>query len=333
MRRFNLGLLNEHMQRGRPSLLFLHLGGSPRSDRSADAMLEVHRLLHSAVLVAAVDAERDATLVNQLLPPGSELPLAILVPGKQADGTTAPPAHFPSPLNSTRLVEAAVAALPGSVGSVCTAAQFGRLLQAAGGVRARGIPARAVVLLSASSRASPQSSEMALAMRVACARRLSALLCAKVVHSRCALPPEVHACPGVILLDAKRNGRIAACITDAHQVPRRLEWHADVSRHGRALGTVRTTVTASTELPGARAAVAIAHDLRGSPPGEAVAFVMGHVLTRVAPLVPVGAVALLLTVVRSVALGRGLVPWAPRRAHGGRRLGATRKRRTPAHQR
>ena len=77
---------------------------------------------------------------------------------------------------------------------------------------------------------------------------------------------------------------------------------------------------------GTRAAVAVGYELRGSPPGQFMAAVAGQLIASTAPLAPLAAVALVLAVVRSLALGGGFIPWATRRPRGGRKLRGVRRR-------
>ena len=175
VRHHSLGRLHNHLQRGRPALLFVHLGGSPRASRSADAMLLAKERLSGgngaapAVLVAAVDAATDPALARSLLSPSCELPAAVLLSSRSE------PRTYDAPLNASTLVSEALAKLPG-LPRVCTMKQLHAILGTA-----TGRPRMATVLLHAAAAASVKE-----AVRVTSAANPS-LVCASVTHdgARC----------------------------------------------------------------------------------------------------------------------------------------------------
>ncbi len=336
LRRHSLGALHEHLRRGRTALLFLHLGGSPRAARSAPAMLEARRQLRGAVRVAAVDLEAEPELARSLMPGGGmELPAAVLITAR------AGARHFAAPLNASTLVDEAVETLR-ALPSVCTAAQLRGLL-----ATAEGAPRLSLALVM------PRASKaLRTAARVASAATAS-LQCARVPHTRCALPSELLACHGVALLGTKppsaappgTSSLLRHCLTDGltgdaarHRTEQRhaeddplraLRAHA-ASRSGRSgMALWHTAASAVAEVPALRAAAAVGDALRGAPLGRALdtalAAAAAELMRMQAPLAMLAA-GLVVWSVRAIALG-GPLPRAGHRGSGGRRIGRSRGRR------
>ena len=152
--------LHHHLQRNRPALIFLHLGGSPRSARAAEEMLETHRRLRGgAALVAAVDVEASPMLARSLGAEPSALPSTVLFTARNGMR------HFEQPLNASHLVAATVSAMP-DLPTACTANQYRELLSVSRG--AGGAGGLVLVLRR----------ELRLAVRSACAAHTMAIACA-----------------------------------------------------------------------------------------------------------------------------------------------------------
>ena len=312
VRRQQAAGLDAHLRSGRPALLFIHLGGSPRAERAAAAISEAHALLRrTAVLVAAIDAEAEPALAQQLSL-GAELPTAVLI-------TTAGARPIEPPLNATRLVAAAAAALPG-LPTACTASEFRSLFSAA----ARGSHVGAAPLAIAYRVRAPAS----YVMRAACANSRR-LLCATVpAQKRCDVPDIVSSCPGIALLasGASRAGRTARvggvdgidatlhrCVTEPSRMAGALRAHGLGGLRGRADALAH----GAAALPPVRCAAQLGAALCGAPLGSAIAH--GVELART-PLT-VGAAALAVLLVQALAVG-SLPSWMP----GSKRRGAWRGR-------
>ena len=144
----SVGKLQRAMSQKKPILLFLHLGGSPRSEKAAPAIVTAHSRLRGAVLVAAVDAAAEPKLAQMLQPSndpgasdGSTLPSALLIGGEHGAR------HFEPPLNASKLIAAALELMP-ELSRVCTLNQLRGLREAARGAHGRnaGVPVMAVAL-------------------------------------------------------------------------------------------------------------------------------------------------------------------------------------------
>ena len=325
----SMGRLQSAMARRQPCLLFLHLGGSPRSERSAPAIVEAHRRLRGAAFVAAVDVETQPELAKMLQPSGgfddgSSLPAALLIAGDQGAR------RFEAPLNGSTLVAEVLRLLP-DLPRVCTRNQFRELRETAKGAhgRNRGVPVVGVVLAVRGGNASQ-------AARVGCSasRRL---LCAKVTHANCALPSEVMACPGLALVSA--NGAeeapggpdgpggpalLSRCVTEYSAMLDALEEHGTRAALGRSVGGLSTLVRRAATSPPVRVAAAVAGDLRT---GTLVAGT-ARALSPVAQL-GLGLLATAQGPIIMAALGLGMLyagrALRPKPKARGRRLGSRRR--------
>lgn len=306
------------LRAGKPVLLFVHLGGSPRAARNAPAIVEAHRRLGAlgAAYVAAVDAAAEPAFAAQFHSADGELPAAVLVTADGRGGASA--RAFPPPLNSSEIIAATSAALP-ELNSVCTARQWRGLAAAAAG------PPRKVAVALAMRPA------MRAATRAACAGLRSILLCGSVAHQRCDLPPEAMACPGVALLasaattvvsgsgSAASGGgggggggsattylRLLHCVTDEDDVAARLRSHATRVRLGPAAGPLAIALRSAGGSRPARAAAAFGGAVASAPPVRSVAAAtVEFVAANVAPLMMGGVGVLGWVAVKASGKGRG----------------------------
>jgi hypothetical protein len=316
--RSNLGKLHTRLQRGQPALLFIHVGGSPRSARSASAVSTAQRVLQSAVFVAAIDAHAEPDVARQLSPASDELPVAVLVNAESGARV------FSHPLNASELIDAAAAALP-SLPNVCTANQWRGLLRTAS--RTVEAPERAIAVVV--------GKEARATARIGCAAD-ARLLCAAVPHSRCDLPTEVLSCPGVALLRLssitaasraaihaghEQHGQSASlvplrrCVVDAKDLPAALRGHSAHARHGFAVGGLAVALRTLVDAPPVRAASAIGWAMGNSPLVRPLVGASIQLLVQAsAPL----AFAAVLFVVHMLASSRGSGAQYDRWQHRGR---------------
>ena len=268
LRKQSLGQLHRQMQAGKPSLLFVHLGGSARSTKSAAAIIEARRRLRGAVFVAAVDAEAEPELAEQL-GRGDDLPKALLVRGR---GDSEPAQFFDAPLNASTLVDAATDALP-SLPNACTANQWFAALRAAGGGASGSRTRRSALVLAM------RPAWRAVA-RVGCAAADGRLLCRSVPHMRCdALPAELLACKGLALISSPKpdgsgavlrqcfvgGGEPDTNLADHQAALAVLRAHAARAQFGRVLAPFSVGAYRATNSPPAHALSAISAAIVGAP--------------------------------------------------------------------
>lgn len=310
--------LARHLERNKPALLFLHLGGSPRAARSADAMLETHhRLRGGGALIAAIDVEASPMLARSLRAEGSQLELPAVVLFTSRDGVR----YFEPPLNSTELIGATVKAMPG-LQSLCTAKQYRQMLGVASGGGRAGLPHMAIAVAV--------RRDVRPALRSACAAH-STVICAHVPSIKCDLPPAVLDCPGTSLIDAWRPETPARCISKPEQLVHALRVHAARARYGprrgAALGRASVAYDVVSGQPPLRAASAISAALSDGAIARTALRIISPMVGVVlgagqAPLI-LAALGVMVWQLQAVLL-RGFW-WGSR--GGGRRLGGRRRSR------
>ena len=315
------GRLHSAMGRRKPCLVFLHLGGSPRSEKSAPAIIEAQRKLRGAVFIAALDVETQPKLAKMMQPSGgsedgSSLPAALLI------GEDRGARRFDAPLNGSILVAEAMQLLP-DLPRVCTLNQFRGLLEAAKGAhgRKRGVPVMGVAL-------AVRGGHTSQAVRVGCAASRH-LLCAKVTHAKCALPAEVMSCPGLALIRAaselgREDKLVSRCVTEYDLMLEALVEHGAQVALGGAFGRLSIMVRRAATSPPMRVAAAVAGDLRSGTLVAGTAQLLSPLAQLGLGLLARAQGPLIMAVVGVVMLfaGRTVRPRSQRR---GRRLGSRRR--------